>query len=122
MESHHNECPLYNFLISLTIVLIFRLRLKLLVTFGDFQICILISFIYLIEKIKLMDVSMVIWSSYGYWVAFNVTEAAGEWGLDVKKNNGFLIQIQSISEQLNITDVFGLPDCTAPLGKNTSKH
>lgn len=67
------------------------------------------------KKIKLMDVSMVIWSSYGYWVAFNVTEAAGEWGLDVKKNNGFLIQIQSISEQLNITDVFGLPDCTAPL-------
>ena len=65
-----------------------------------------------------MDAKMVIWSSNGHWVAFNVTEAAREWALDVKKNNGFLIKIQSFSEQLNITDVFGLPDCSAPLGKN----
>lgn len=67
------------------------------------------------KKIKLMAASMVIWSSYGHWVAFNVTEAAREWALDAKRNNGFLIQIQSFSEQLNITDVFDLPDCTAPL-------
>jgi hypothetical protein len=88
---------------------------------GHFQ-TFLIPFIYFVEKIKLMAANMVIWSSYGYWVAFNVTEAAREWALDVKRNNGFLIQIQSFSGQLNITDVFGLPDCLAPLGKNTLKQ
>jgi hypothetical protein len=54
---------------------------------GHFQ-TFLIPFIYFIEKIKLMDAKMVIWSSNGHWVAFNVTEAAREWALDVKKNNG----------------------------------
>lgn len=67
------------------------------------------------RKTKMMSASMVVWSGAGHWASFSVTEAAREWTSDNRKNNGFLVRIQTIADSLNITDVFSQPDCTAPL-------